>query len=160
MKKKKSADQLTSFIFEHKEDFYRLAYSYVKNSEDALDIVQESIQKAIVAKDFVKNPLSIKSWFYKIVVNTSLDYLRKSKKITLVNDETLDFFSSGTEDVYQNIDLKRSLEELPLKYRTVIILRYFEDLKIEDIASILSEKVSTVKTRLYKALELLRIKMQ
>ena len=160
MKKSKAIDQLTQFIIENKEDFYRLAYSYVKNSEDALDIVQESIKKALIAKDFLKESQSIKSWFYKIVVNTSLDFLRKTKKISLVDEETLDFFSTGREDSYQNIDLKRSLEDLPIKYRSVIILRYFEDLKIDEIAEILHINVSTVKTRLYKALEILRIKMK
>ncbi|MBU5214416.1 MULTISPECIES: RNA polymerase sigma factor [Heyndrickxia] len=160
MKKSKAIDQLTQFIIENKEDFYRLAYSYVKNSEDALDIVQESIKKALIAKDFLKESQSIKSWFYKIVVNTSLDFLRKTKKISLVDEETLDFLSTGREDSYQNIDLKRSLEDLPIKYQSVIILRYFEDLKIDEIAEILHINVSTVKTRLYKALEILRIKMK
>ncbi|MES1045220.1 RNA polymerase sigma factor [Heyndrickxia oleronia] len=160
MKKSKAIDQLTQFIIENKEDFYRLAYSYVKNSEDALDIVQESIKKALIAKDFLKESQSIKSWFYKIVINTSLDFLRKTKKISLVDEETLDFLSTGREDSYQNIDLKRSLEDLPIKYQSVIILRYFEDLKIDEIAEILHINVSTVKTRLYKALEILRIKMK
>ncbi|OOP66754.1 RNA polymerase subunit sigma-70, partial [Heyndrickxia oleronia] len=75
MKKSKAIDQLTQFIIENKEDFYRLAYSYVKNSEDALDIVQESIKQALIAKDFLKDSKSIKSWFYKIFINTSLDFL-------------------------------------------------------------------------------------
>ncbi|OOP64210.1 RNA polymerase subunit sigma-70 [Heyndrickxia oleronia] len=160
MKKSKAIDQLTQFIIENKEDFYRLAYSYVKNSEDALDIFHESIKKALIAKDFLKESDSIKSLFYKIVVNTSLDFLRKTKKISLVDEETLDFLSTGREDSYQNIDLKRSLEDLPIKYQSVIILRYFEDLKIDEIAEILHINVSTVKTRLYKALEILRIKMK
>ncbi|WP_163100817.1 RNA polymerase sigma factor [Peribacillus alkalitolerans] len=150
---------LIDMIMENKEDFYRLAYSYVKNSNDALDILQDSIQKAISSKERLRNDLSIKSWFYRIVVNTSLDLLRKKKKIQLVDEETMQVYSSGVNDVYHDIDLERSLETLPPQYRSVIVLRYFEDLKIEEVAEILQENENTIKTRLYKALKMLRIKM-
>lgn len=66
---------------------------------------------------------------------------------------------SGTIDEYENFDLQRALNNLPDNCRTLIILRYFEDLKIEEIAEILNENINTVKTRLYKSLEMLRIKM-
>lgn len=151
--------ELVDFIISNKEDFYRLAYSYVKNANDAVDILQDSIQKAISSKDKLKNEKSLKSWFYRIVVNTSLDYLRKQKKIKVVDEETLELYSTGQDDHYTDIDLERSLESLPPKYRIVIILRYFEDLKIEEVAEVLQESPNTIKTRLYKALELLRIKM-
>jgi len=151
--------ELVAFIMNNKEDFYRLAYSYVKNQNDAIDIVQDSIQKAITSCGKLKNDTSIKAWFYRIVVNTSLDYLRKKKKLEVVDEETIELYSSGKNDVYANIDLERSLESLPNKYRSIIVLRFFEDLKIEEVAEILQESPSTIKTRLYKALELLRIKM-
>jgi len=159
MRNSKLEQDFIQFVTENKEDFYRLAYSYVKNSEDALDIVQESIKKAILAKGSIRDTQSIKSWFYRIVVNTSLDFLRKKKKVTFVDEETLDFYSSGKEDRYKHLDLEKSLEELPMKYRSVIVLRFFEDLKIEEVAEVLGEKESTIKTRLYRALEMLRIKL-
>ncbi|PGS51756.1 RNA polymerase sigma factor [Bacillus sp. AFS041924] len=152
--------ELVDFIINNKADFYRLAYSYVKNSEDAVDILQDSIQKAISSKDKLKNEQSLKSWFYRIVVNTSLDFLRKQKKITVMDEETIELYSPGQDDNYADIDLERSLESLPTKYRAVIVLRYFEDLKIEEVAEILQESPNTIKTRLYKALEILRIKMK
>jgi len=55
--------------------------------------------------------------------------------------------------------LQRALDNLPEKYRTIVVLRYFEDLKIDEIAEILNENVNTVKTRLYKSLEILRVKL-
>ncbi|PGM52248.1 RNA polymerase sigma factor [Bacillus sp. AFS053548] len=152
--------ELVDFIINNKDDFYRLAYSYVKNSEDAVDILQDSIHKAISSKDKLKNKQSLKSWFYRIVVNTSLDFLRKQKKVTVMDEETIELYSSGQDDNYTDIDLERSLESLPTKYRAVIVLRYFEDLKIEEVAEILQESPNTIKTRLYKALEILRIKMK
>ncbi len=151
--------ELVDFIMNNKDDFYRLAYGYVKNSNDAIDILQDSIQKAISSKNKLKKEQSLKSWFYRIVINTSLDFLRKQKRVVVVDEETIQSYSSGINDHYTNIDLERSLEALPPKYKSVIILRYFEDLKIEEVAEILQESPNTIKTRLYKALELLRIKM-
>jgi RNA polymerase sigma-70 factor (ECF subfamily) len=150
---------LVLLITENKENFYRLAFSYVKNKDDALDVVQESIQKALLTVGNLKEEQKLNSWFYRIVVNKSLDFLRKHRRVNVMDDETLEFFSNGNHDVYQDIDLDRCLENLPEKYRTVIVLRYFEDLKIEEIAEILKENQNTIKTRLYRALSMLRIQM-
>lgn len=160
MLKRNKEKLLTLCIIENKENIYRLAYSYVKNKEDALDIVQEAIYKALSSIGLLKNPESVKSWLFRIVVTTSLDFLRKHKKVQFIDDESLEYHSSGAEDIYPDIDLVRSLNNLPLKYRNVIVLRYFEDLKIEEVAEILNENVNTVKTRLYQALQLLRNSMQ
>lgn len=151
--------QLTDYVVQYKEHYYRLAYSYVKNADDALDIVQESIYKAISSIVTLKNSSYIKTWFYRIVVNTSLDFLKKRKNVVIVDEEVLSGYDSGEIDNYQNIDLKNALEDLPENYRTIIILRFFEDLKIEEIGEILNENVNTIKTRLYKSLKMLRIKM-
>lgn len=150
----------TEFIRENKGSFYRLAYSYVRNKEDALDIVQDSIHKGLVSLNTLQDPKVMKSWFYRIVVNTSLDFLRKHKRVSIVDSETMEYISSGKEDSYENVDLERALEQLPLEYRSIIVLRYFEDLKIDEVASVMGENNSTIKTRLYKALKLLRIEMK
>ena len=151
--------KLIECITDNKEAFYRLAYSYVKNENDAVDILQDSIQKVISSKRHIKNEQYIKSWFYRIVVNTSLDFLKKQKKLMFVDEEALESYADGVENQYSNIDLERALESLSLKYRSVIVLRYFEDLKIEEVAEILNENPNTIKTRLTKALKLLRIQM-
>ncbi|GIO65761.1 RNA polymerase sigma factor [Paenibacillus cookii] len=159
MLNRKMEKLLTRCIKEHKENVYRLAYSYVKNKEDALDIVQDSIYKAMTHIDGLKDPEAVKSWFYRIVVNTALDFLRRNKKVRTMDHETIEMHVSGTEDDYTNFDLTRTMEELPEKYRSVIVLRYFEDMKIEEVAAVLGENVNTVKTRLYQALRVMRIKM-
>ncbi|GIO29641.1 MULTISPECIES: RNA polymerase sigma factor [Paenibacillus] len=147
------------FITENKENMYRLAFSYVKNDENALDIVQDTIHKALTSSETLKSEGSMKSWLYKILVNTSIDFLRKHKRIQFVDDKTLELHSPTGEDVYPDMDLEKALEELPHAFRTVIVLRYFEDLKIDEIAEVMNENLSTVKTRLYQGLRKLRIKM-
>ncbi|MCY9542886.1 sigma-70 family RNA polymerase sigma factor [Paenibacillus alvei] len=159
MNNKKLENLLVQCITDYKENVYRLAYSYVKNSEDALDIVQDSIHKAFLSLEKLKNTESVKSWFYRIVINTSLDLLRKQKKVQVVDESTLEAFHPAKNDVYPNIDLEEALNDLPSIYRTIIVLRYFEDLKLEEIAVVLEENLSTVKTRLYQALRILRVKM-
>lgn len=159
MRIKNLEKQLEEYVIENKEKHYRIAYSYVKNVDDALDIVQEAILKAIVSLDNLKNPEYMKTWFYRILINTSLDFLRKQKKIVVVDDESLSSYDSGKMDEYTDIDLYRTLDELPDNYRSIVVLRFFEDLKIEEIAELLNENVNTVKTRLYKSLDKLRVKM-
>lgn len=159
MKKNRVKAQIAEYALKYRENHYRLAYSYVRNVDDALDIVQESILKAISSTDSLKNSNYIKTWFYKIIVNTSLDFLRKQGRTCIAGDEVLNCADIGSVDDYMDFDLQKALDNLPDKYRTIVILRYFEDMKIEEIAEVLAENVSTVKTRLYKSLERLRIKL-
>lgn len=152
-------NQIADYVIQYKENIYCLAFSYVKNADDALDIVQESIYKALSSKDSLKNPNYIKTWFYRIVLNASLDFLRKKRKIDVVDSEIFSSLDHGVIDDYENVDLQKALDNLPSNYRTIIILRYFEDLKIDEIAEILNENINTIKSRLYKSLKILRIKM-
>lgn len=151
--------QIEDYVIEYKEALYRLAYSYVRNADDALDIVQESIYKGISSMDTLKDPSSIKTWFYRIVVNTSLDFIRKRKREVIIDREFLFDNELSEVDDYPDIDLEKALEELPEIYHSIIVLRYFEDLKIKEIAEVLELNVNTVKTRLYKGLGELKIKM-
>lgn len=159
MKKKDLERHFEDYVIINKEPIYRLAYSYVKNAEDALDIVQESIYKGISSLESLKDINVIKTWFYRIVVNTSLDFIRKRSREIVIDSEYLFEKELIDMDNYANIDLERALENLPYSYRTIIILRYFEDLKINEIAEVLDININTIKTRLYKGLELLRIEM-
>ncbi|GAB6989686.1 RNA polymerase sigma factor [Paenibacillus pini] len=159
MLNRKSEKLLMRCITEHQENVYRLAFSYVKNKEDALDVVQEAIYKAMTHIERLKDADAVKSWFYRIVVNTALDFLRRNKKVDTMDHEMIDILSTGAEDLYSDIDLQRTLNDLPIKYRSVIILRYFEDLKINEVAEVLNENTNTIKTRLYQALQLLRMNM-
>lgn len=159
MHKETLKKQIADYIISNKEKYYRLAYSYVKNTDDALDIMQESIYKAVAHIDSLQDINYINTWFYRIIVNTSIDFLRKQKKVIPVDNEILASFVSEINDEYENFDLQKAMDDLPEKYKSVVVLRYFEDLKIEEIAEILNENINTIKTRLYKALKLLRIKM-
>ncbi|WP_031515845.1 sigma-70 family RNA polymerase sigma factor [Desulfofalx alkaliphila] len=155
-----SIDRLIAdYVIQYKENHYRLAYSYVRNTEDALDVVQESIYKALSAKNSLKDTAYLKTWFYRIIVNTALDFLRRRKRLKVAEEGTLISLDGGALDHYQDIDLRRALDALPADYRSIIILHYFEDLRLEDVAEILDKNVNTVKTQLYRTLKRLRLEM-
>ena len=143
---------IENYTIENKEKLYRIAFSYTKNKEDALDIVQESVLKALKSANTLKTPQYIKTWYYKILTRTAIDYIRKNSKYSAETE--------GKYDVYEDIDLKRALDLLTYDQRVIITLRFFEDMKIKDIAEITGENINTVKTRLYKALEVLRINIE
>ena len=151
--------KVEKYIIDNKDSFYRIAYSYTKNEEDALDVVQEAMYKALYSVENIKEVNYIKTWFYKILVRTSIDFIRKNRKYNNMTDIDL-IDETGEYDKYTDLDLRRALEELPIEYKSIIILRFFEDLKIEEVAIILDENVNTVKTRLYTALKKLKLKIE
>ena len=73
-------DLTVAYILENQEKFYRLAYSYVQDRDSALDVVQNSICQALEKCWGLRNPAAMKTWFYRIVVNEALQYLRRHKK--------------------------------------------------------------------------------
>lgn len=148
------------FIIENQQAYYRLAFSYVKNKENALDIVQESILKALRSIDRLDEEKYMKTWFYRIIVNTAIDFIRKHQRMSIMDDEILESHLPSLEDDVTDFDLQEAVDHLPPTYKTIIILRFFEDLKIDEIADITGDNVNTVKTRLYAALRKLRVEMR
>ncbi len=147
--------QTENMLIDQYERFYRLAYSYVHNEADALDVVQESACKAITQCKNLKDTEKLLPWLCRIVVNTSLDLLRSQVK----EQPAEELPETATEDKYEEFDLKEALDRLEPENRTIIILRYFEDMKIEDIALVVDENVNTVKARLYRSLKKLRVQL-
>ena len=101
-------------LLENYESYYRLAYSYVRNESDALDIVQESACRAITECGSVKNPEYLSTWLYRIVINTALDFIRKYRR-----EETTDSLPDPVwEDRYSDPDLISLVMALDEKSRT------------------------------------------
>jgi len=140
-------------ILKKYNSYYRMAMSFVHNEADAADIVQEGAYKAIKNSDSLKYVEYAETWIYRIMMNEIYRRL-DTKKIDSIDDEN--FVQLQVEDKYENIDLKRALDSMHAKDKAVIQLKYFEGLKLDEIAYILGEKLSTVKSRLYRGLKKLR----
>ncbi|MDU2672200.1 MAG: sigma-70 family RNA polymerase sigma factor [Clostridium sp.] len=138
----------------NKEKFYRLAYTYVKNSHDAMDILQESILKGYSNLSKVKDIRALDKWMSRIIINTALDFLRKSSKETVIDKESIIVDKVATT---ADEDLSYAIDALDPGLKTIIILKYFHGYTINEVADILEISVSTVKNRMHKALSLLRV---
>ncbi len=152
---------LVSYIKDNQDKFYRLAYSYVKNQEDALDVIQDAIIRAMEKIHTLKNPEYLKTWFYRILVNESLNHIRKMKSILYTDQIPI---LEGEENTFGEreaaIDLYHAIDKLEPKLKTIVMLRFYEDMKLEEISRVTSCHLSTVKARLYKALSILRVDIE
>ena len=135
------------------EKYYRMAYSYVFCEQDAMDIVQEGAYRAILKSDLLKQPEYVDTWICKIVINEALRFLKKNK-LASVDMENLP--EQGKEDEVEDIDLQRALEKLDNQERAIVVLRYFEEEKLENIGKTMNLNVNTVKSRLYRAMDKLK----
>ena len=151
-------EKLETYVTENINKIYRLAFSYVKNEHDAEDVVNESVRRALDGIEQLRNDEFLGTWFFRIVINTSNTYLKSKSKLIYLDEIVEDSLTS--EDKYQDTDLYDAVMKLDSKYRIVIILKFYEDMTIERISGILDENISTVKTRLYKALKKLRLEIE
>ena len=118
----KLQQQVEAQILASYQSLYRLAFTYVKNQDDAMDVVQESVCKAISTSSEVRNPAVIKSWLCRIVIHTALDLLRRRSRET--SSDSLP--EAGQEDRYQDTDTLRALDVLDQRERTLKIKAAFQ----------------------------------
>lgn len=150
---------LIEYIKIHQEQFYRIAYSYVKNQHDALDIVQASVEKALRASDRIKEPKFLSTWFTRILINTSIDYLRKRKREVLT-DTMEEWMGGQAEPLTDRLDLYDALDALEPEEKSLVVLRFFEDLRFQDMAEVLDMNINTVKTKTYSVLKKLKMEWE
>lgn len=155
MSRERVVEQL---LLEQYDRYYRLALSYVHKEDDAADIVQNGAYKAILNSSRLKNPEYASTWVYRIMLNEIFSFYREKRAASLEEMEK-ERETLSVEDTYENFDLKQALDALSKEDKAVVELRYFEDMKLEEISEILEENVSTVKSRLYRSLKKLKVKL-
>ncbi len=148
---RKSFEILIDMYFER---LYKEAYLRCKHDDDAREIIQETIYKAYKNIHTLKEPKYFKTWISRILINVANDFLKKNGIVDLEHDESKFKKEVVIEDKVEiKIDLYNAIDELEDKYKDAIILRYIQDLKIEEVAQILERPVNTVKTHLKRAIE-------
>ncbi len=139
-------------LLENYQSYYRLALSYVHQEADAMDIVQEGAYKAMRKANTLREENFADTWIYRIMINTAKQYLKKYRRTY----EELDEDCMTVEGDCANLELRVIVDKLPIKEKTLIVLRYYEDKSLMEIADILQENINTVESRLYRTLEKLR----
>ena len=154
-------DRVVRTIIENQNQYYRLAYSYVQNQEDALDAVQSAVCRALEHYKELKNSGAVKTWLYRIVVNESLSILRGRGKEVLSGEEEApeeSYAEKGFEPPEE--DLYLHINRLEPETQAIIKLRFYEELSLQEIAQIMEMNLSTVKSKLYRGLKALRLSLE
>jgi RNA polymerase sigma-70 factor (ECF subfamily) len=149
---------------EYNKIMYRLAFSYVKDRYIAEDLAHEILVKCYLNREKFNGDCSFHTWMYRIARNHCIDFIRKTYHHRDVLYEDLEPFNN--EEVctpefevlnsYEKVELRDKIRELPLKYQEVIILYYYKDQSLKEIELQLNLKLSTVKTRLFRAKRMLK----
>lgn len=133
----------------------KLCFIQLGNREEAEDATQEVFLKLYRNINKYNGESELYTWVYRITINTCLDNLKKRNKFKFEDLSLyLDYISSSkeVEDIIlrnlTSINLRRALMKVQEKYRVLLYMFYFEEMKISDIASILNENENTVKTKL------------
>ncbi|MGG2112509.1 sigma-70 family RNA polymerase sigma factor [Lysinibacillus pakistanensis] len=159
------SEHLTAIMDEHGEYCLRVAYLYVKDWAVAEEIVQDVFFAYYCQQERFEQRSSLKTYLVKITVHKSHDHLRswKNKRHMLLEKLHIGVSKRTPEKELVEKDDRRilttALFELPIAYREVLILYYYQELKIREIAEILASTENTVKTRLRRARQKLQEKL-
>ncbi|GAF65210.1 RNA polymerase sigma factor SigW [Alkalihalobacillus trypoxylicola] len=159
----------------YKDKVYQVAYRMVGNPYEAQDVAQEAFLRSYMNIDQFDINRKFSTWIFRIATNVAIDRLRKKKPDYYLQEEvkgsdglTLESQIAADEELPEDQVVKLEMQEwiqdeinrLPPKYRTVVILKYMEDLSLKEISEILDMPVSTVKTRIHRGREALRKRMK
>lgn len=142
---------------------YRIAYTYVKNEEDAKEIISNTVYKGYKNLNKLKKEEFFETWITRILINECYGHNRKNKGIIKVSIESIsDWFSVKEENLEMDrkIDLYEAVDSLEGLIKTTIILKYLEDMTIKETARYMDISESRVKNYINKGLKILREKLR
>ena len=161
-------------FFVHINAMYNFAYRLVMDEDEANDLVQDAFLKAYRFFDYYQQGTNAKAWLFRILKNAFInDYRKKSKRPAQVDyNEVEEFYNSDDEGTSLTVDLRsetvkqkmgdevvNAINTLPADFRMVIILCDIEDFTYEEMAKILDIPIGTVRSRLYRARNVLKNKL-
>ena len=167
------ADSFNQLILRWERPIYALAYRTIGREEDARDVCQETFLRAFRALPGFRGQSKFSSWLYRIALNLCRDWIRRERRTGFVQPpedvDLIDFIaaeepSESIEDLVARKDQMRAVERamalLPEDQRTAIVLKEYHGLTFQEIADLLGCPLSTVKTRLYQGLSVLRRELE
>jgi RNA polymerase sigma-70 factor (ECF subfamily) len=158
-------DSFNELVMRHSSKVYSLCLRMLKDPLEAEDVTQETFLRAYRALDTYNSNYSFRNWLLKIASNLCIDRVRQRKGISFTDtdDELINYtqslFVSPEKAIIDNENIEKlteALYTLPVRYQLVLLLRYLEGLKYEEIANVLEEPLGTIKTQLHRARKLLK----
>lgn len=132
------------------EKVYKTAYYILKNEELAKDATHDTFIKVFKNLGKMKQQSKINAWITTIATRTAIDIYNKNKK-QIAYELKEEHISISDEFNYKKEELENYLDAIPPEQKQVLVLKYIEDLTEKEIASLLSIKLGTVKSRIYRA---------
>ena len=141
---------------EYAKELYNIAYGFTRNRDDSIDIMQNAYVVLLESNKKFESNEHIKYFLIRVTINESLDLLKSASKKRVIknNDVVVNFPETKKEGL--PYDLSEIVNTLPEKYKTIIILHYYDDMKIKDISNVLKISESAVKKRLERARDLIK----
>lgn len=162
-------DSFNQLVLRWERPIYALAYRVIGREEDARDVCQETFLRAFRALGGFKGQAKFSSWLYRITLNLCRDWIRRQRRTPIAEmPEGVDLIELASESTpVESIEdlvarreigraIARAMADLPSEQRTAIILKEYHGLTFQEIADLLDCPLSTVKTRLYQGLSVLR----
>ena len=149
----------------YKDMLYNVSFRIIKNKQDAQDIVHDGFIKAFQNISKLENDLNLGPWLKRIVINCSLDFLRKRKKLGWLQESYELQKEEAQTEVFEDDSLKieevkKAINGLKDKYRIIIVLYLIEDYSHKEIAQQLDLKESTVRNQYIRGKRLLKQQLQ
>lgn len=151
-------DAYAILIDRYKKGLYRHCFKFTHDEDDAEDIALDAFVEAYVHLDRYDSRFRFSTWLYKIATNLALMHLRKRRDVLMDEDE-LDRIASdlpSTEDMALRNELRKAVKELPLRYRTVVAMHYWEGKSYGEIARYMGTSVGSVKGWMHRAKQQLK----
>ncbi|BAQ09020.1 RNA polymerase sigma factor sigv [Bacillus sp. OxB-1] len=159
--KKGDTEAFQALIHEEKEKLYKMAFVYMKNEEEALEVFQDTIYKALKSIASLKQDAYFSTWITRILINTAIASLRTKQKVVPLSPEIMESLGeSSSPESEDHMDLLQAMDEIEEKYKTVLLLRYYQDYTVSQIAMLLDCPEGTVKTNIRRGLTILRTKLK
>lgn len=152
---KRNEKALGELLCQYQEYLYRIAYVYYKNEQEALDAVSECVAKVYVNLPRLRNPGYFKTWMTRILINEVLDGAKKNRKMISLDalreqGYTEEYPETGISRE-EKMDLYLALDQLSPDDKKILILKYFQEMKVKEIADIMEIPEGTAKVLLYRA---------
>ena len=151
-----SQEQFDFVYKEYAKELLQIAYGYTKNKEDSIDIMQNAYIAVLESNKRFESNEHIKYFLIRVTINESINFVKSySKKKVLCNNDIIMNIAETKKDELP-YDISEIVNTLPEKYKTIIVLYYYDGMKIKDISKVLKMKESAVKKRLERARNLVK----
>lgn len=152
---------LERLIEQYSQPLTRLCFLYLKDEQSAQEAVQDTLYRAYCKYRSFSGKSREKTWITAIAINICKDYMRKPSRREIPMETALEAYADPAQAPEPDaLELLNLVYQLPADYREVILMRYYQDMTVKEIARILRERPNTVSVRLKRARELLKTQLE